>query len=103
MPKRSTTKSKVTPLRPVRDFNQMARAVVERIEQIADDEPGKNPAAVELGRRGGLKGGRARMDSLTPEQRRQLGLKGARARWGHGPEKGALKKRIRQLPKQDKT
>jgi hypothetical protein len=81
MAKRSTTKGKVVLFRQQRDFNQMARAVVERVEQIADAEPGKNPAAVELGRKGGLKGGRARMDSLTHEQRRQLGLKGARARW----------------------
>ena len=60
----------------------MARAVVEHVERIADEEPGKNPAAVELGRRGGLKGGKARMAALTHEQRRQLGLKGARSRWG---------------------
>src|SRR5437773_1268321 len=67
MPKRST-KGKVTPLRQQRDFNQMARAVVEHVERIADEEPGKNPAAVALGRRGGLKGGRARMESLSPTQ-----------------------------------
>ena len=84
MPKRSTTKGKVVPFRQERDFNQMARAVVEHVERIADEEPGKNPAAVELGRRGGLKGGKARMASLTHEQRRQLGLKGARSRWGKG-------------------
>ena len=83
MPKRST-KGRVTPLRQRRDFNQMARAVVEHVERIADEEPGKNPAAVALGRRGGLKGGKARMASLTHEQRRQLGLKGARSRWGKG-------------------
>lgn len=70
------------PFRRERDTNQMARAVIERIEQIADEQPGKNPAAVELGRRGGLKGGPARMAGLSSEQRRQLGLKGARARWG---------------------
>jgi hypothetical protein len=82
MPKRSTTKGKVVKFRQARDTNQMARAVIERIEQIADEEPGKNPAAVELGRRGGLKGGPARMAALSADQRRQLGLKGARARWG---------------------
>ena len=38
--------------------------------------------AAHLGRKGGLKGGKARMSTLTHEQRRQLGLKGARARWG---------------------
>ena len=72
----------MVPFRQARDFNQMARAVVEHVERIADEEPGKNPAAVALGRRGGLKGGKARMASLTHEQRRQLGLKGARSRWG---------------------
>ena len=74
----------MVPFRQARDFNQMARAVVEHVERIADEEPGKNPAAVALGRRGGLKGGKARMASLTHEQRRQLGLKGARSRWGKG-------------------
>jgi hypothetical protein len=52
------------------------------IEQIAEEHPGKNPAAVALGRRGGLKGGRARMDSMTADQRRKLAEKAAKARWG---------------------
>lgn len=69
-------------LRQERDVNQMARAVIEHVERMAEEHPGKNPAAVALGRQGGLKGGRTRMDSLSAEQRRQLGLKGARARWG---------------------
>lgn len=81
MPKRSG-KAKVTPLRKRRDVNQMARAVIEHVERMAEEHPGKNPAAVALGRRGGLKGGRARMDSMTPEERRKLGEKAARARWG---------------------
>jgi hypothetical protein len=46
----------------------------------------KDPAAVKLGRRGGLKGGhkggKARQALLTPEQRRELGRRGAEARWG---------------------
>ena len=33
-------------------------------------------------RKGGLKGGRTRADSMTPEQRRELAKKAARARWG---------------------
>lgn len=41
----------------------------------------KNPAAVELGRRGGLKGGKARAARLTPEERRQIARLGARQRW----------------------
>ena len=44
--------------------------------------PPKHPGAVELGRRGGLKGGPARMGALTKKQRSALGRKGALARWG---------------------
>ena len=62
-------------------MNQMARAVIEHVERMAEEHPGKNPAAVALGRQGGLKGGKARMATLSAEERRQLGLKGARARW----------------------
>jgi hypothetical protein len=39
-----------------------------------------------LGKVGGPKGGRARMASLTPKQRKELAKKAARARW-HGSEK----------------
>jgi hypothetical protein len=41
----------------------------------------KNAAAVMLGRRGGLKGGKARMANLTSEERSALARKAARARW----------------------
>jgi len=41
----------------------------------------KNPHAAALGRLGGLKGGRARADALTAEQRRRIARKAARARW----------------------
>jgi hypothetical protein len=43
---------------------------------------GKNPNAVALGRLGGLKGGKARSEKLTPEQRKEIARKGAQARWG---------------------
>lgn len=81
MPKRSG-KGPAKKAPKQRDVNQLARAVLDRIEQIAAEHPGKNPAAVALGRRGGLKGGRARMDSLTAEERRKLAEKAAKARWG---------------------
>ena len=81
MPKRSG-KTKVLRFRKESDANQMARRVIERIEQLAEESfPGKNPAAVVLGRKGGLKGGKARMESMTAEQRRELGRKAAKARW----------------------
>ena len=62
--------------------SQPARASLEEIEKIVRENPGKNPAAVALGRKGGKVGGKARMNSLTPEQRSELALKAARARWG---------------------
>lgn len=71
------------PNRP-RDPNQLAKLVVdlstgETDEQPADNE--KNPAAVALGRLGGLKGGNARANNLTPEQRREIARKAAEKRW----------------------
>lgn len=44
-------------------------------------EDGKNPAAVALGRLGGLKGGLARAQKLTPEERQEIARKAAEARW----------------------
>lgn len=41
----------------------------------------KNPAAVELGRRGGLKGGKARAERMTAEQRSSAARKAANSRW----------------------
>lgn len=43
----------------------------------------KNPAAVELGRRGGLKGGKARAAKLTPERRKEIARKAGKRRWKH--------------------
>lgn len=42
----------------------------------------KNPAAVALGKLGGPKSGKARMEKLTPQQRREVARKAALARWG---------------------
>ena len=41
----------------------------------------KNPAAVALGRLGGLKGGKARAERLTPERRVEIARKAALTRW----------------------
>jgi len=46
-----------------------------------DPYQGKNPAAVELGRLGGKKGGKARAAMLTPEERSEIAKKAAAARW----------------------
>ncbi len=68
-----------------RDPNELAKQIVG--EAVGDEPPydpdaGKDPAAVELGRRGGLKGGKARAAKLTPEQRSEIARKAARKRWG---------------------
>ena len=64
------------------DVNKAAhrtvQAVIDRTEPPARQ---KNVAAVALGRLGGLKGGKARAAKLTPEQRREIAQKAARARW----------------------
>ena len=75
MPKRS----RKTPSDPI----EAAHSI---LAQLTGEEPrsvpdGKDPAAVALGRKGGLKGGKARADALTPEQRKVSALKAAHARW----------------------
>ncbi len=44
-------------------------------------EPEKNPAAVALGRLGGLKGGKARAEKLSPKKRKEIARKAAEKRW----------------------
>lgn len=83
MPKRSR--------KPPADPNRAALSIVE--QATADEDTiqaeieadataaGKDPAAVALGRKGGLKGGPARKAALTPEQRTEMARKAAAARW----------------------
>jgi hypothetical protein len=67
-----------------RDLNALARSIVDEATGEAPPEPEstKDPAAVELGRRGGLKGGRARAAKLSARKRSEIAKKAARARWG---------------------
>ncbi len=75
MPKRSS--------RP--DMNQLAKRIVDEATGEAEKTlppPEKNKAAQELGRLGGKKGGKARAEKLTPEERSEIAKKAASARWG---------------------
>jgi len=68
------------------------RPVKRLLEWIADQSPArgtspKDPVAVELGRRGGLKGGRARAARLSPAQRAAIARRAARARWAAAKER----------------
>jgi len=69
------------------DLNRLAASIVEEaIGEAPDPDAGKDPAAVSLGRRGGLKGGKARAAKLTPEQRRAIAQGAAASRWAkHAP------------------
>ena len=69
-----------------RDPSQLGKLIVDiatgDVEDTAPDD-GKNPAAVELGRKGGLKGGKARAAKMTAEQRSDAAKRAARARWNN--------------------
>lgn len=72
-----------------RDANQLAKLVADIATGAVDDrlvtEDGRDLAAVLLGRRGGLKGGRARADRMAPERRTEIARAAALTRWGaHG-------------------
>ncbi len=78
MPKRSRK-----PRKPRKDPNRAAFDALQQIMEKAEAE-GKDPLAAALGRRGGLKGGKARAAKLSPDQRRESAQRAARARWGTG-------------------
>jgi hypothetical protein len=50
----------------------------------ASSDDGKDPAAVALGRKGGLKGGKARASKMTASQRSDAAKRAAQARWRKG-------------------
>jgi hypothetical protein len=74
MPKRSSS-----------DLNQTAFRVVQQstgqAAPMPTSKPVKNPAAVALGRLGGLKGGKARANKLSPKKRIAIAKKAAKIRW----------------------
>ena len=68
-----------------KDINQLAKHITDQATdeelQARAIEEGKNPAAVMLGRLGGLKGGKARAAKLTAEERRKIAKNAALTRW----------------------
>lgn len=71
-----------------RDFTVIARNVVERAigeswdgTPLKDENEGKNPIAINRGRLGGLKGGKARANRLSARRRKTIAVKAAKARW----------------------
>lgn len=65
------------------DLNQLAKRIVdEATGEIQPEEiDEKKKAAIESGRLGGLKGGKARAEKLNPEERSEIAKKAADTRW----------------------
>ncbi len=69
---KSSSKAKLS-----EDLNNIAFRIVEQ----ATNGHVKNPAAVALGRLGGLKGGKARAEKLSSERRKEIAKRAAEIRW----------------------
>lgn len=68
------------------DVNVLASQIVAQATQEASAKPKeKNPAAVALGRLGGLKGGKARAKKLSAKKRVEIARRAAKARWSRRP------------------
>lgn len=61
------------------DINLIASRILAEV--TTESKPEKNPAAVALGRLGGLKGGKARAEKLSAKKRKEIAQKAAEARW----------------------
>jgi hypothetical protein len=71
--------------RPPKDPNQLAKYILDVTtgESEKIEPPKKDAAAVELGRRGGLKSAKTRNERLSPNKRKAIAKKAAKARWGN--------------------
>jgi hypothetical protein len=79
-----TAKRLKRPRDPVELGKLIGDILTGQVEDLAPGhpvDPTKDQAAVALGRKGGLKGGRARADSLTAERRSDISRKAAKKRW----------------------
>lgn len=80
-----TEKRLKRPRDPIQLGKLIGDILTGQVEDRALDhiQPGKDQAAVSLGRRGGLKGGKARAANMSAERRAEIARKAAKARWGH--------------------
>lgn len=89
MAKKKSTKKPAKKLgskKDAQDVNELAASIVAKLTAGAQEETRKNPAAVALGRMGGLKGGKARAKKLSAKKRSEIARKAAKARWRKGNE-----------------
>ncbi len=68
------------PKRP-RDTNQLAKMIVDIATGEIDEVEPELSAKAKAGQLGGLKGGKARAETLSPERRKEIAKKGAEAKW----------------------
>jgi hypothetical protein len=67
-----------------RDVNALAKLIADVATgqaELPKTDEGKDPAAVALGRKGGLKGGKARALKLTSSKRTAIARAAAKVRW----------------------
>ncbi|MFZ5875805.1 MAG: hypothetical protein ACOYXU_05285 [Nitrospirota bacterium] len=76
------------------DPNKLAAAIVrlstEEPDEKADDLPARSPISAylaKIGRKGGLKGGKARASILSAKKRSEIAKKAANSRWKKKPTK----------------
>jgi hypothetical protein len=77
-----TDKRLPRPRDPIQLGKLIGDILTGQVEDRAPIDPNKDPAAAAMGRKGGLKGGRARADSLTPAERKKIAQTTAQKRWG---------------------
>jgi hypothetical protein len=76
-----TDKRLPRPRDPVQLGKLIGDILTGQVEDRAPIDPNKDLAAAAMGRKGGLKGGRARADSMSPQRRSEIAKKAAAKRW----------------------
>jgi len=64
-----------------KDSSQLAAEIVRLSTEESDPAPSIKEYLASIGRKGGLKGGRARADKLSSRRKKQIAQKAAKARW----------------------
>jgi hypothetical protein len=78
----------MAPRRPKRptDANQLGKLIVDLSTGEVAEEQRELSEAGQFARSGGLKGGKARADALSPSRRREIARSAAQKRWSGKPK-----------------
>jgi hypothetical protein len=89
MPKRSSIKEPLDVAQIAKNWaDELTVDIDEHASNEPESKPAKNPAAVALGRLGGLKGGKARAEKLSAKRLKQIAKDAAKARWSKAKGEG---------------